>query len=92
MFSAAILALTTSAAAADLPLLPEAKAFAEQATTWLLEGEDLPRDYRVTLMRMPPESRLQALVFLRRAGLLTGEGWTLDDILRPAPATMETDE
>ncbi|MGR3553142.1 hypothetical protein [Paracoccus sp. (in: a-proteobacteria)] len=86
MFSLVLIALSASTAAADLPLLPDAKAFAEEASAWLLEGEDLPYDYRVRLMRMAPQSRLQALVFLRRAGLLTGDEWSLQDVLRPAPA------
>ncbi|MFD2813511.1 hypothetical protein ACFSYD_01195 [Paracoccus aerius] len=38
---------------------------------------------------MPPEARLQALVFLRRAGLLTADAWPLADILNPAPAAPE---
>ncbi|WP_237168317.1 hypothetical protein [Paracoccus shandongensis] len=76
----------SGAAAADPALLPEATALADEATGWLLEGEPLPPDYRVRLMRMPPEARLQALVFLRRAGLLTADPWALSDILAPAPA------
>ncbi|MCZ0960241.1 hypothetical protein [Paracoccus benzoatiresistens] len=72
-------------AAADPALLPDAAALADDATGWLLEGESLPPDYRARLMRMPPEARLQALVFLRRAGLLTADSWALSDILAPAP-------
>lgn len=75
----------SGAAAADPVLLPDAAALAEDATGWLLDGRALPRDYRVRLMRMPPEARLQALVFLRRAGLLTSGAWALSDILDPAP-------
>lgn len=92
MLIAAIIALGTSAAPADLPLLPDAAAFAEEATGWLLEGRNLPPDYRLRLMRMPPEARLQALVFLRRAGLLTADAWTLDDILRPLPPGDEAEK
>mgnify|MGYP007017189117 CR=1 FL=1 len=73
-------------AAADPALLPDAAALAEDATAWLLEGEPLPPDYRIRLMRMPPEARLQALVFLRRSGLLTSDAWALPDILDPAPS------
>ncbi|MFC3168170.1 MULTISPECIES: hypothetical protein [Paracoccus] len=73
-------------AAADPALLPDAAALAEDATAWLLEGEPLPPDYRIRLMRMPPEARLQALVFLRRAGLLTADAWALSDVLDPAAA------
>ncbi|WP_347137952.1 hypothetical protein [Paracoccus sp. SSK6] len=81
------------AASADPALLPDAAALAAEATGWLLEGEALPPDYRARLMRMPPEARLQALVFLRRAGLLTADAWALSDVLEPtttpAPAGGE---
>lgn len=85
MLIAAIIALGTSAVPAEMPMLPEAAAFASEAAGWLLEGRNLPPDYRLRLMRMPPEARLQALVFLRRSGLLTADAWPLDDILRPLP-------
>ena len=81
----------SGAAAADPALLPDAAALADEATAWLLEGEALPPDYRARLMRMPPEARLQALVFLRRAGLLTADAWSLSDILAPVP-TQAGDE
>ncbi|MTE00022.1 hypothetical protein GIY56_06965 [Paracoccus sp. YIM 132242] len=80
-----VMGLATSASA-DPALLPDAAALADEATGWLLEGEALPADYRTRLMRMPPEARLQALVFLRRAGLLTTDPWALSDVLDPAPA------
>lgn len=63
---------------------PEASAFMEEASGWLLEGQGIPPDYKLRLQRMEPADRLQAIVFLRRAGLLTGNIWTLEDILRPA--------
>lgn len=78
-----VIALAGSALA-DPALLPDAAALADEATAWLLEGEPLPPDYRTRLMAMPPEARLQALVFLRRAGLLTSDPWPLSDILGPA--------
>ena len=40
-------------------------------------------------MGMEPSVRLQALVFLRRAGLLTADPWPLEDILKPAIAAQE---
>lgn len=79
-----VIALSGSAPA-EPALLPDAAALADDATGWLLEGEALPPDYRARLMRMPPEARLQALVFLRRSGLLTSDAWALSDILDPAP-------
>lgn len=75
------LSIATAVAAAELP--GAAEIFEEQATSWLLEGRGLPPDYRLTLMAMEPTSRLQAIVFLRRSGLLTGESWSLEDLLRP---------
>lgn len=75
----------SGAAAVDPALLPDAAALAEEATGWLLDGEPLPPDYRARLMAMPPEARLQALVYLRRAGLLTAQPWALSDVLDPAP-------
>ncbi len=87
MLGALVIALGVSgAASAEMPMLPDAAALAEDATGWLLDGEPLPRDYRLRLLSMPPEARLQALVFLRRAGLLTADAWPLADILNPAPA------
>lgn len=73
-----------NATATDLPLLPEAAAYAEDATQRLLAGDALPPDYRLQLMAMSPDARLQTLIYLRRAGLLTGEPWPLVDILGPA--------
>lgn len=87
MIGAMVMVIALSGSApADPALLPDAAVLADEATGWLLEGESLPADYRARLMAMSPEARLQALVFLRRAGLLTSEPWTLSDILDPAPA------
>lgn len=87
MIGAMVMVIALSGSApADPALLPDAAALADEATGWLLEGESLPADHRARLMAMSPEARLQALVFLRRAGLLTSEPWTLSDILDPAPA------
>ncbi|MDN5569423.1 MAG: hypothetical protein L0G27_11875 [Paracoccus sp. (in: a-proteobacteria)] len=58
--------------------------FAADANGWLLSGQGLPRDYRVTLMQMDTADRISAIAYLRRIGLLTDRPWTLDDILRPA--------
>ncbi|MDQ1900964.1 hypothetical protein RAH32_10970 [Paracoccus sp. WLY502] len=86
MIGAMVMAIALSGSApTEAALLPDAAALADDATGWLLEGEALPPDYRARLMRMPPEARLQALVFLRRSGLLTSDAWALSDILDPAP-------
>lgn len=85
MFGAAILSVgLLNSAVAELPLLPDAADYAGTASGWLLDGRALPPDYRVTLLEMSPEARLQTLIFLRRVGLLQADGWALQDILRPA--------
>lgn len=92
MIGAMVMVIALSGSApADPALLPDAAALADEATGWLLEGEPLPPDYRARLMAMPPEARLQALVFLRRAGLLTADPWPLSDILDPSPAGKDAE-
>lgn len=66
--------------------------FIAEAQTWLLHARPLPPDTRLRLLRMRPEDRLQAIVFLRRAGLLTGAVWPVEDLLRPAIDTGAGDE
>lgn len=93
MIAAAFLAAgLTTAAIAETPMLPDAAAYAEEATEWVLDGQTLPRGYRVRLMQMSPEARLQTLIFLRRVGLLMADAWTLADILAPATAPRESSE
>ncbi|WP_410216411.1 hypothetical protein [Paracoccus sp. (in: a-proteobacteria)] len=70
---------------------PTFDAFAEVASGWLLAGQSLPRDYRVTLMQMESADRIRSIAYLRRIGLLTDRPWTLDDLLRP-PVTTEPGE
>ncbi len=91
MIGAALLTIAmANAAGADMPLLPDAAVYADDATQRLLAGEALPPDYRLHLMAMSPDARLQALIFLRRAGLLTADAWPLTDILAPAIPVTET--
>lgn len=92
MLTALALMAATAAPLNDLPLLPDSAAFAAEAQTWLLDGQTLPRDYRARLMRMPPDARLESLIYLRRIGLLRGDVWSLDDILRPARQTIGPDQ
>lgn len=82
--SALMLALPLQQAVA-----PDLQAFQAQAVEGLLEGKPLPPDYRRQLMAMPPEDRVSAIIFLRRAGLMTGRTWTIEDLLRPAPDTTK---
>ncbi|MCF3972681.1 hypothetical protein [Paracoccus salsus] len=92
MLTPALFALAAGVGEAVTPLPADIAAYAEEATGWLLEGETLPRDYRIRLLRMQPSARLQAIVFLRRIGLLTADPWTLEDILKPAADTQEQDK
>lgn len=89
MLLPALFALAAGVADASPPLPPEVAAFTDEAAGWLLAGERLPPDYRVRLLRMRPADRLQVIVFLRRAGLLSDAAWSLADILKPAPAVPE---
>lgn len=82
LFAALLAAAVQSPLVEGLP--PEVASLAEEASGWLLEGRALPPDYRVRLMRLTPAERLQAIIFLRRAGLLSDAPWPLEDILRPA--------
>ncbi len=72
--------LVASLAAMPMPL----DEFTAQANGWLLSGQGLPRDYRVTLMQMDSADRISAIAYLRRIGLMTDSPWSLDDLLRPA--------
>lgn len=50
----------------------------------MLAGDALPPDLEMSLRALPPAERLRVLVFLRRAGLLTGPGRSADWLLAPA--------
>lgn len=88
MLVPALFAMAATVGEGGLPA--DLGAFTAEASAWLLDGETVPRDYRVRLLRMPPPERLQAIVFLRRAGLLTDDAWSLADILKPASADEES--
>lgn len=82
MWGAALIALSTSA---GVPLPPAVADFASRVDGWILAGEPLPVDYRLELLRMQPDDRLQALIYLRRSGLMgRADPWPLSDLLRPA--------
>lgn len=68
---------------------PAFEPFAKAASDWLLSGQGLPRDYRVTLMQMDSADRIRAIALLRRLGLLTDRPWPLDDLLQPAGPQRE---
>lgn len=86
-----LLALTVSTlastlAVSTLPVAADADSFAKAATDWLLAGEELPTDYLQQLAAMPPDQRLLAIVFLRRAGLLDGAPIPISTLLAPVAA------
>ena len=68
------------------------EAFRASAETLLLEGGTLPPDYRGALREMSPADRIEAIIFLRRSGLMTDRPWTIGDLLAPAPEPTGTPE
>ena len=71
--------------AGDLTAAP----FIEEAEAWLLNGERLPPDYRQRLFAMAPGPRMEAIIWLRRSGLLIDRVWSVDDLMRPASSASE---
>lgn len=69
--------------------IPDVASFRAEMTERLLHGQMLGPDYRRTLRGMPPADRVEAIIFLRRAGLLTGQPWSITDLLSPAPHQTE---
>lgn len=61
----------------------------DEMTAHLLEGGRLPPEYRYDLMQMPPPQRFEAIVYLRRSGLLTGPSWAVEDLLMPAEGWVD---
>lgn len=83
LLSLAAAALTTPVAAAD------ASDLTQEATQWVLSGDSLPDDYLQRLADLSPDQRLLAIVFLRRAGLLTGATMSVETLLAPARSAPE---
>jgi hypothetical protein len=77
--------LMSAALAAGTPQVtpPTRDGLIAEATDLLLNGEPLPSDLDSRLMQLSPADRIEVLVFLRRSGLLTGPGWTIDRLLAP---------
>ena len=68
----------------------EAQRVIDDATNRLIAGEELPRDYPVTLKSLPPSDRLLVIVHLRRMGFLTKVEMPIDWVMDPAvPAAAE---
>ncbi len=64
----------------------------QEATDLLLSGEALPPDLDLRLMELPPAERIEVLIFMRRSGMLTGPGWTIDQLLAPSTKQETHDE
>lgn len=88
----AVLAIMALLAGQGAAPVQSAEDFAAEATEWLLDGKALPDDWKSRLQAMAPAERLQSLIFLRRSGLLTTQGWTADEILAPAVIPPQTEE
>lgn len=65
-------------------LSAEAQHFIDDATNRLIAGDELPRDYPVTLKSLPPADRLLVIVHLRRMGFLTKVEMPIDWVMDPA--------
>ena len=63
-----------------------------EATDLMLNGEQLPPDLDVRLMQLAPADRIEVLIFMRRSGMLTGPGWTIDQLLAPSTKQETHDE
>ena len=71
-------------------LSAEAQRFIDDATNRLIAGDELPRDYPVTLKSLPPSDRLLVIVHLRRMGFLTTVEMPIDWVMDPAvPASAD---
>lgn len=55
----------------------------------LLAGRGIVPDWRDQLVAMPPADRLEALIFLRRSGLLQSPAWPIEAVLAPPAPRKE---
>ena len=77
--------LMSAALAAGTPQVtpPTRDGLIADASDLLLTREPLHSDLDTRLMQISAADRIEVLVFLRRSGLLTGPGWTIDRLLAP---------
>ena len=90
-----VLLLMSAALAAGAPsggVPPTRDGLIQEATDLLLSGEELPPDIDLRLMELAPAERIEVLIFLRRSGMLTGPGWTIDRLLAPSTRQEVIDE
>ena len=64
---------------------PQAEAFAADAQARMLEGQGLAPDFRRRLAAMEPVDRFAVVIWLRRAGMLTGAAIPIEEMLAPLP-------
>jgi hypothetical protein len=74
----------------ELPVAASPEEFANELAQLVLDGQDLPHDYRTRLLSIDATQRMFALVLLRRSGLLTGDAWDLRDLL-VSPSSDQTE-
>lgn len=87
MIGPVALTLIATMAQTSAPALTD---FQAEINALLLDGLPLPPDYPHRLRAMPPAQRIEALIYLRRTGMLTGRVWPLVDLLAPAiPETRD---
>lgn len=55
--------------------------FIAEMTERLLAGQEAPRDLETRLLALEPAERFEAVVFLRRSGLLRGAPLSVDRLL-----------
>lgn len=87
MIAQLLVSAALAAGGAQDAVPPTRDALIQEATELLLEGLPLPADMDARLMKLSPAERIEVLIFLRRSGMLTGPGWTIDRLL--APNTMQ---
>lgn len=77
-----MLALTLAASLAPaLGPVTDLDAFRAQVAQMVLSGASLPPDYLLSLSGLPDGQRMLAVIYLRRAGLLTGDAVPLGRII-----------
>ena len=86
MLAAAL--LTAALSAGDAPV--DLTSVTREIDALVLTGQSLPPDFMLKLRRLPlPGDRMQALIYLLRAGLLGGPAVSLDDLVFDIPGAAE---
>lgn len=82
-----LLAFIYAVAIAAPSVSTETDYFFDRMIELLLDGENLPVDIKRQIMELDPNERFNAIIFLRRSGLLDGPAWPLDELLEAMPAS-----